>query len=139
MSDEFDFDIIPAEKPKDTSSSPLAKAGSNLMNAAADNLPRVLDMADRITEIAAMKATTEAMVAQKRMEIEELRAQTDDYIKRLNAETDNKVKVVSVRGQLAKDLLADYYRNGTDKVSAEEFRKTLEMVLADNVGGNNGK
>ncbi len=97
----------------------------SLTQAAADNFSRILDIAVQCVDIAKIREMSQAQINELQTKKELLETEAKSYVEKKNADTNAFV----AKAERTRLLLEDYYKyNGSEKISAENFIKILEIL-----------
>ena len=97
-----------------------------LTQAAADNFPRILDIAVQCVDILKNRELSKAQLKVLHEKRKLLAAEAEAYVKKKNADTYS----FKERGEMIRQMLEDYYKyGGKEKLPADAFLKILENTL----------
>jgi len=121
MSDRFDIVDFPEKNLEKTS----ASMDNRLVDALADNMDSIIDLAKDIVDIQRMKVQSEALLKKMEEDRAMLRAEAEAYVMKKNADT----KQIIDKMQSARELLKDFYnQKNTSGVTAEEFSILIKSI-----------
>ena len=103
---------------------------NRLVDALADNLGSIIDIAKEIVDIQKMKVQSEAVLAKMAEDRKMLLAEAEVYVMKKNVDTKSTVD----RMKVIQDLLRDFYlynQKSTTGLSGAEFTKIITDVLAN--------
>lgn len=127
--DEFDMVEI-YDKPMevavlDKKSSGAPSVGEHLGHAVADNLDRIIGIANNIVEIKKMQVQSDAVIKQINAETERLRVEADNYVKMKGADTKDAVDRIDALRRMINDINA----SPNNKVSSSDLNDLLRTIL----------
>lgn len=123
--ENFDFEIIPSSRDGHMPSPANGQGMDRLAGSVADNLPRIINLAEEVVEIKRMYANSDIYCQELREKRALLRAQTEAYVKIVEARNKVKINIVEV----IRGMLNDYYRSGGTNLSEETFSKIVIEIL----------
>lgn len=128
--DEFDMvqvndeplevEIIDVNKPS------LPNVSKQLGYAVANNLDKIIGIANDIVEIKRMQVQSDAVIAKLNAETERLRAEADNYVIMKGADTKNAVEKMDALRRMINDINASPKSNVPPEVLSELLRIVLE-------------
>lgn len=104
---------------------PAVNNGNRLLGAVADNFTNILSIADKIVNIRALKAQSEARAMELSAEREKLLAEAEAYARRKNADTDSVVGKFSVM----REMMRDFNNSPHPNMTAEQFQNTMKFAF----------
>jgi len=121
MSDRFDLPVDELPEKNITVS-----MDRKLVDALADNMGGIIDLAKDIVDIKRMKVQSEALLAKMDKDMAMLREEAEAYVMKKNADT----KQIIDKMQMARLLLNDFYnQKNTAGVTAEEFSLIIKSIF----------
>lgn len=117
----------PVSSPKNNAPTQAQQsAGGRLVNAAADNFPRILDLVGDIVSIQKMKVQSQIDVREIEEKRKTLLAEADAYVQKKNADTRSFVERINA----VRLLMNDFYQNcGNQQLTSEDFCKVITEIV----------
>jgi hypothetical protein len=134
-SHDNDIKIDPADvtvvDPKNSSATPVKGDGlTKLAGAAADNMPRILSIAESIVELKKIQIQSDAVINQMQEQRRLLMAEAEAYAIRKNADTNDVVQKMNV----VRGMMNDFYlQSGSSNISSQDFRMIISDIV-ENMG-----
>ncbi len=127
--DPRDTDILVPERPQ------FPAAADRAINAAADNLPQILSIAEDLVELQKIRVQSEAVIKQMQEQRKMLTAEAEAYAKKKNADTKDVVDKMNV----VRAMMNDYYQySGNSNISGEDFRMIISDIVMNMNKVSNG-
>ena len=125
MRENPDFEIVTSSRKLPVEYTPNGLGMDNLVNAAANNFDRILDIASSIVETRRMQVQAVACIHMLEEKRKTLVAEAEAYVKRVRTETDATVN----KAEVIRRMMQDYYRSGRNSLTGDEFSRIISDVL----------
>ncbi len=103
----------------------ISNQSDKMMNAVADNLGNIINLANDLVEIQRMKVHSDAILEKMKEDRANLIAEADVYAKRKNADTSSIVE----RMRVIQEMMKDFYQYNNSNMTGEEFSKVISDII----------
>lgn len=103
----------------------ISNQSDKMMNAVADNLGNIINLANDLVEIQRMKVHSDAILEKMKEDRANLIAEAEVYAKRKNADTSSIVE----RMRVIQEMMKDFYQYNNSNMTGEEFSKVISDII----------